>query len=60
VQNLDERAFERTVEEIKYRYYEVARALKKLRNSNDSFEYDIEREIQRKNNWEKIFSRGKE
>ena len=35
VQKMDERAFERTVEEIKYRYYEVARALLKFRGQTD-------------------------
>ena len=65
VQKMDERAFERTVEEIKYRYYEVARALLKFRGQTDHRyfkfpEYDIEKEIYRKNNWERVMYRGKE
>lgn len=65
VQTMDERAFERTIEEIKYRYYEVARALLKFRGQTDHRylkfpEYDIEKEIYRKNNWERVMYRGKE
>ena len=49
VRRMDARVFERTVEEVKYRYYEVARALLKYRNVKDhyylNFEpYDIEYE----------------
>jgi len=65
VRRMDARVFERTVEEVKYRYYEVARALLKFRNVTDhyylNFEpYDIEYETIRKSNWERVFSRGKE
>lgn len=61
---MDEIAFERTLDEIKYRYYEVAKALLKHREDFThpylNYEYDIEHEIQRKNNWEKVIGRGKE
>jgi hypothetical protein len=65
VHKMDERAFDRTVEEIKYRYYEVARALlKHRRDSNHRYmkypNFDIEQEISRKNNFEIILARGKE
>lgn len=58
-------AFDRTVEEIKYRYYEVARALLKFwGHTNHRYfkmdNFDIEQEIYRKNNWERIFGRVKE
>lgn len=62
INQLDAHVFDKTVEEIKYRYYEVARALLKFRNQEkhryfDYEEYDIERETCRKNNWERILMR---
>jgi len=60
VQKLDEAAFDRTIEEIKYRYYDCARAILKFRGLQNWGEqqqhryfkydpFDIEREIYRKN-----------
>lgn len=65
INQLDPVAFDRTVEEIKYRYYEVARAVLKFRGQTkhryfDFDDYDIEQETCRKNNWERIFGRVKE
>jgi hypothetical protein len=50
---------------VKYRYYEVARAILKNRGQRTHRyfqypEFDIEQEIYRKNNWEKVFARVKE
>jgi phosphoribosyl-AMP cyclohydrolase len=47
VQKMDQNAFEKTIEEIKYRYYEVSRRLLKFRGSNSHQyfkyqEFDIE------------------
>jgi len=41
VQKMDQNAFEKTIEEIKYRYYEVSRKLLKFRgaNSHQYFKY---------------------
>ena len=44
---MDERVFEKTIEEIKYRYYEVSRRLLKFRGINNHKyfkyqEFDIE------------------
>lgn len=66
INQMDESVFDKTVEEIKYRYYEVARALLTFRREFKhpilkNFEpYDIEYETTRKCNWERVFSRGKE
>ena len=65
VNNLDPVAFDRTVEEVKHRYYEVARALLLHRKESGHLylkydQFDIEQEVYRKNNWERVFSRGKE
>ena len=65
INTLDPISFDRTVEEVKFRYYEVARAILKYRNQKNHryFKYpvfDIEQEIYRKNNWEKVFARVKE
>ena len=62
---MDERAFDRTLQEIKHRYYEVARAVLKYRGEENHryFKYpvfDIEQEICRQNNYEIVLSRGKE
>lgn len=65
IQKMDERAFDRTIEEIKHRYYEVARALLKHRGESShrylkAAAYDIEQEASRKYNYELVMSRGKE
>jgi len=65
VRRMDEKVFERTIDEVKYRYYEVARALLKHRGIRDHpylklEPFDIEYEVMRRCNWERIFARGKE
>ena len=66
INQMDENVFDKTVEEIKYRYYDVARALLTFRRDYKhpllkNFEpFDIEYETTRKCNWERVFSRGKE
>lgn len=66
VNTLDPVSFDRTVEEVKFRYYEIARAILKYRGLHRTHRYfqypafDIEQEIYRKNNWEKVFARVKE
>lgn len=66
ISSMDEAVFDKTVEEVKFRYYEVARALLKHRGEfqhpllKNYQEFDIEYETIRKSNWERVFSRGKE
>ena len=64
---MDVRIFEKTVDEVKQRYYEVAYALLRHRGVlkhklldfiNNPF--DIEYESVRKCNWERLYTRGKE
>jgi len=63
---MDAKVFDKTVEEVKHRYYEVARALLQHRGESahpmlKNYEkYDIEYETIRKANWQRVFSRGKE
>ena len=64
-QTLDPHVFDKTIEEIKNRYYEVSRALLEHRGNikHPYFKYEpynIEQEIVRKNNMEKIFARDKD
>jgi hypothetical protein len=64
---MDVRIFEKTVDEVKQRYYEVAVALlkhrgvvkHKLLDFNNNL-FDIEYESVRKCNWERLYTRGKE
>lgn len=66
ISTMDDAVFDKTIEEVKYRYYEVARALLKHRGKiqhpllRKYEEFDIEYETIRKSNWERVFSRGKE
>lgn len=65
INQLDPVAFDRTVDEIKYRYYEVARAVLKFRGHHEHRylkhdPFDIELETQCKNNWERVCGRVKE
>jgi hypothetical protein len=65
VNRLNPIAFERTIEEVKQRYYEVAKALLKKRKDfghpiMTTPAYSIQDDLLRKHNWEKVFSRTKD
>ena len=62
---MDMKIFEKTVDECKQRYYEIAYALLRHRGifKHKLFDYpqfDIEYESIRKCNWERLYTRGKE
>jgi hypothetical protein len=64
IDSLQSQSFERTVEEVKHRYYDVAKALLKHRNEENHRilkypSFNMVDDLLRKHNWEKVYSRNK-